>query len=141
MLACLRPCRSSASCFQFADWETSLAGAQITVADKKGRTALHLAVGCSSRMVEKLLLLSVTIDAADMEGRTALHYAAQKGGKRLCTCMVVSNCMMGGHLLTSAGSAVCKLVYQMCMQLAVCGMSMPRSLCLSWKAARSGLLV
>ncbi len=64
-----------------ADWGSPLAGAQTSVADKKGRTALHLAVGCSSRMVEKLLLLSVSIDAADIEGRTALHYAAQKGAK------------------------------------------------------------
>ncbi|CAL8464478.1 g4013 [Coccomyxa elongata] len=62
-------------------------GAQTSVADTKGRTALHLAVGCSSRMVEKLLLLSVSIDAADIEGRTALHYAAQKGVK--ATAMVL----------------------------------------------------
>ena len=55
------------------------------MADKKGRTALHLAVGCSSRMVEKLLGLTVTIDAADVEGRTALHYAAQKGKPALQT--------------------------------------------------------
>ena len=55
------------------------AGGKTDAADKKGRTALHLAVGCSSRMVEKLLGLTVTIDAADVEGRTALHYAAQKG--------------------------------------------------------------
>lgn len=60
---------------------TLVQGAQTSAADKRGRTALHLAVGCSSRMVEKLLLLSVSIDAADMEGRTALHYAAQKGAR------------------------------------------------------------
>ncbi|KAK9904700.1 hypothetical protein WJX75_000777 [Coccomyxa subellipsoidea] len=63
------------------------AGGKTDVADKKGRTALHLAVGCSSRMVEKLLGLTVTIDAADVEGRTALHYAAQKGVK--ATAMVL----------------------------------------------------
>ena len=64
---------------RFRESNDCCAGAQTDVADKKGRTALHLAVGCSSRMVEKLLALTVAIDAADVEGRTALHYAAQKG--------------------------------------------------------------
>ena len=51
------------------------------MADARGRTALHLAVGCSCRMVEKILALvdATAVDAADSEGRTPLHYAAHKG--------------------------------------------------------------
>jgi len=55
------------------------AGAKPEAADSKGRSGLHLAVGCSSKMVEKLLALSVPVDATDANRRTALHYAALKG--------------------------------------------------------------
>ncbi len=40
---------------------------------------LHLAVGCSSKMVEKFLGLGAGIEAADKRGRTPLHYSAAKG--------------------------------------------------------------
>lgn len=40
---------------------------------------LHLAVGCSSKVVEKFLGLGAGIEAADKRGRTPLHYSAAKG--------------------------------------------------------------
>ncbi len=40
---------------------------------------LHLAVGCSSKMVEKFLGLNAGIEAADRRGRTPLHCSAAKG--------------------------------------------------------------
>ena len=57
----------------------SCAGARTDARDGKGRGVLHLAVGCSSRMVEKFLGLGAGIEAADRQGRTALHYSAAKG--------------------------------------------------------------
>ena len=55
-------------------------GARTDAVDARGRTALHLAVGCSCKMVEKLLPLAhAALDAADVEGRMPLHYAAEKG--------------------------------------------------------------
>jgi hypothetical protein len=63
-------------------WRPDLAGARADAADAAGRSALHLAVGCSCRMVEKLLALpGVAADARDGAGRTPLHYAAQKGAR------------------------------------------------------------
>ena len=56
------------------------AGARTDAKDGKGRSALHLAVGCSSKMAEKFLGLSPgLLDALDARGRTPLHYAAAKG--------------------------------------------------------------
>ena len=56
------------------------AGARTDAKDGKGRSALHLAVGCSSKMAEKFLGLSPgLLEALDARRRTPLHYAAAKG--------------------------------------------------------------
>ena len=54
-------------------------GARTDARDGKGRGVLHLAVGCSSKMVEKFLGLGAGLEAADKRGRTPLHYSAAKG--------------------------------------------------------------
>ncbi len=59
----------------------SVAGARTDAVDGQGRSVLHLAVGCSCRMVERLLPLApAALGAADALGRTPLHCAAEKGG-------------------------------------------------------------
>ena len=59
-----------------------MTGARTDAVDARGRTALHLAVSCSCRMVERLLPLApALLDAADAVGRTPLHCAAEKGAR------------------------------------------------------------
>ena len=68
---------------------------------------LHLAVGCSSKMVEKFLGLGAGIEAADRQGRTALHYSAAKGKTRpLCCC--VRYCET---TLSALGKPACRILH------------------------------
>ena len=91
------------------------AGARTDARDGKGRGVLHLAVGCSSKMVEKFLGLGAGVEAADKRGRTPLHYSAAKGAAVILICTkrirVLSVC---------TGPCQCRLSMQ---DSILCGMS------------------
>ena len=83
------------------------AGARADARDGKGRGALHLAVGCSSKMVEKFLGLDAALEAADKRGRTPLHYSAAKGVYRqtLTGTALCAFCRYVGQLSHATGDA------------------------------------
>ena len=83
------------------------AGARADTRDGKGRGALHLAVGCSSKMVEKFLGLDAPLEAADKRGRTPLHYSAAKGMYRqtLTEIPMCAFCRAVGEMSHATGDA------------------------------------
>ncbi|CAE8614526.1 unnamed protein product [Polarella glacialis] len=65
-------------------------GANVTLKDELGRTALHMAALRNHAEVARLLLLRgrANVEARDCKGRTALHLATDKGKKRVARVLV-----------------------------------------------------
>ena len=70
-------------------------GADITIADNNGRTALHLAsINGHLDIVRLLLTEGADITIADNDGWTALHYASDRGHLDIANCLRKWPCTM-----------------------------------------------